>query len=259
MKILLAAKHTPVGPMKIGGVQSWIETVANVFERHGHTVHIAEPNTPPPDPQYDFGVFAHVGYTSHMACLCKRVKYISHGTIPDEQPVFGAGDDWLFTSEEVRGNWPGEVLRQPIDLDYWTPGNQKRDTLTMFSYRGNFPELATIAMDMGLRFQRIYRHSKDECREYLQRAKVVVATGRAALEAMACGCHVVIADRRPYQMPLIDYDTVGSMHRNYSGRGGVKVTRGTLTEGIVRALERGPMVDHVKRHHDAGRIVHQLC
>lgn len=255
MKILLAAKHPYGGKLKIGGVQSWQETVSDELSRRGNTVHFWGPEFGQVKEKYDLGIFANLKFTAGAVPFCKSVKFISHGIISDER----GGNGWFFTSEEVRGKFKGEILRQPIDLSFWSSVDCEKKYLTQFSYRSELPWIDHLAEEFGLEPIRVFNSSKSDVRDILQRSKVVMATGRAAVEAMACGCCVVIADNRPYQGPLLDFDVVGSMTRNYSGRGGVDITVDRMRVAIAESLGRGQMIDHVRRHHDVKDIADQLC
>ena len=255
MRILLAAKHPPGGRLKIGGVLSWCTTVAAELRALGHQVEYWGPEQEHPEGTFDLGVFANVRYTGRATYECDRVVKISHGVIPDE----AGGPEFLATSEEVRDRWGCKgIVRQPLDLEFWKPSGGRRAHLTLHSYRGRFDFLEGLAKSMGMTFS----HCKDEppegVREHLRLASVVVATGRAAVEAMACGAAVVIADDRPYQGPLLDTDTLGSMTRNYSGRGGVKPTIQNMREAIRRAIVEGSRREHVETHHDVRKIVPQI-
>jgi hypothetical protein len=87
----------------------------------------------------------------------------------------------------------------------------------------------------------------------------VLATGRAALEAMACDVPVVICDHRSaYQGPLMDLDIDGSMTRNYSGRGGETPTIENVRAAIEHAIDSGGKREHVLKHHDVRHVVDQL-
>lgn len=258
MRILLAAKHPPGGKLPIGGVQSWIETVAGELVRLGHTVAIWGPEWPLPGGEFDLGILANTRYTGAALGRCRRTLVISHGVIPDEEPV--GGDAQAFTSEGVREHWGGQgaVIGQPIDLGFWTPGSAPRGYLTRHSYRAGLEFLPALAAFRGLGFQHLRTEMPAAVRSVLQRSQVVVATGRAALEAMACGASVVIADDRPYQGPLLDPDAIGSRARNYSGRGGITPTAENMNQAIEAALQAGSLRHHVAEHHDARQVVQEL-
>lgn len=258
MRILLAAKHPPGGKLPIGGVQSWIETIASEFVRLGHQVVIWGPEWPMPEGTFDAGILANTRHTGAALARCRRSLVVSHGIIPDEEPL--GGDLQAFTSEGVRAHWGGQgpVIGQPIDLGCWTPGSAPRGYLTRHSYRAGLEFLPALAASRGLGFQHLRTEMPAAVRSVLQRSQVVVATGRAALEAMACGAAVVIADDRAYQGPLLDLDTLGSMARNYSGRGGARPTVANMERAIDAALQAGSLRHHVAEHHDARQIAQEL-
>lgn len=255
MQVLLAAKHPWGGRLKFGGVQTWQKTVADELVRRGHHVTFWGPELNLPCERFALGLVANLRHTAPALLVCEKVKKISHGIIPDEQ----GGDGWIFTSEEVQGSCAGTVIRQPLDLKFWQPGDCERIYLTHHGYRGELGCLTHLAKELGLEPIRIKEMVPEDVRKVLQRSRVVLATGRAAIEAMACGAAVVIADNRVYQAPLLDLDPFGAMHRNYSGRGGTVFTTDQLRTAIGLALERGSLRAHVETHHDAKRIVDQLC
>lgn len=255
MRALLAAKHPHGSSQPVGGVQSWTLTVANELRRLGHDVCFWGPEWPIPRVKFDFGIFANLMHTAPAERLCRRVVKVSHGIIADER----GGRDYLATSEEVREKWGcAGIVRQPLDLGFWSPGAEPRTLLTRHSYRQGLQFLPSVANDLGLGFTHLRQETQEMVRDTLRQSLVVVATGRAAVEAMACGAAVVIADDRPYQGPLLDPDTEGSMARNYSGRGGRPATRSEVQLGISRALDRGSLRAHADCHHNVRDIVKNL-
>lgn len=254
MKILIAAKHPPNGKMPIGGVQSWSATVAEALSDMGHHVECWGPEFGAITHHFDAGIFANWRYTQAAAKNCGKVLRISHGIIPDE----AIGD--AFTSEEVRHKWGGSgpIIRQPINLDFWTPMGRRRRYLVRFSYRSGLDYLSSIARQMNLAYVHLKNSDEPTVREFLRQAACVVATGRAACEAMACGAPVVIADHREYQGPLLDCDTVGAMERNYSGRGGTIATEPAIRQAINDAINRGSLRQHAERFHNSQHIAEQI-
>lgn len=255
MHVLLAAKHPHGSSLAVGGVQSWTREVAAEFRRLGHEVVFWGPEWRLPQAEFDLGVLANLPHTGAAEKLCRRVVKVSHGVIPDEK----GGPGYLATSEEVQAKWGcAGVIRQPLDLDFWSPGDEPRTLLTRHSYRQGLTFLPGLAGPLGLRFAHLRHEAPERVRDTLRRSAVVVATGRAAVEAMACGAAVVIADDRKYQGPLFDPDPVGAMTRNYSGRGGRPATRSELQLGIGRAIQRGCLRAHAERHHNVREIVREL-
>jgi hypothetical protein len=231
--------------------------VAAALERQGHEAVMWSPDLPFPAGRFHTGILANAGYIAPAARWCDDVLWVSHGIIPAEEPPQGA---CAFTSEGVRDHWgrQGPVIRQPIDLDFWTPGPGLR-RLVRYSYRGGLAFLPALAERMGMAFTHLQGVTHEQAREVLRGAACVLATGRAALEAMAVGVPVVILDHRSaYQGPLLDPDTLGSVARNYSGRGGVAPTPATVEAAIRVAVQRGSLRAHVEAHHDASKIAGSL-
>lgn len=260
MRILIAAKYMPTGPNPIGGVQSWCATVADELKRIGHDVELWQPGFDRPEGRFGFGILANWMHTEGVSGLCDRFVAMSHGIIPEERPP--SGWDVVFTSEGVRDHWrmDGRIIRQPINLGFWSgPGSRDRRGLVRYSYRSGLSWLSDVAADIGMSFTHARNFSHAKARVLLSSAACVLASGRAALEAMACGAPVVICDHRStYQGALMDLDTRGAMTRNYSGRGGIEPTRQNVRDAVTAAMLRGGDVDHVRTHHDARRIVKEL-
>lgn len=258
MKILLAAKHHPEGRLKIGGVQSWMTTLAAEFRKMGHDATIWSPEFVRPKGPFDVGILSNASHTRCMAPQCAKVLGVSHGIIPDEKPIHGLS--YAFTSEGVKRHWGGSgpVLRQPIDLGFWWQAEGTREGVVRFSYRAGLPFLESLCRDMGHSFKHVKSATPVQAREALHKAACVLATGRAAVEAMACGAPVAICDERNYQGPLVAYSIPSQMAENYSGRGGVVATRETVKAAIENAIRAGSQRRHVEAHHDSRKIAEQI-
>ena len=259
MKLLLAANHPPGGALPFGGVQSWISTVARRLIERGHSVSIWGEKKRLPKGRFDVGIIAHYRYASLAVTLCDRVISVSHGVVKDERPC----KRWpvVCTSEEVRDYWGGgEVIRQPIDLDFWSPQDAREPTLVFYSYRA--PESFGIehaAAKLGLRFKWLKDVSEFEARKELGRATAVCASGRAALEAMSCGVPTLICDWRPYQNgPLMCEDFGLAMRNNYSGRCGEKPTPESIAEAVSRAMALQFPRAYIAEFHDSGKITGEI-
>jgi len=265
MRILLAAKHAPHGSRPIGGVQSWCRTVANELARRGHEVETWGPEQPLPVDTFDLGVVANIMDTIPILGQCKSRVIVCHGIIPAENPAsrIAAKAPVAYTSEEVRDHWGGQgaVLRQPIDLTFWSPGPGPglRKYLTRFSYRGGLPFVPSIAQGLKLEYKHVRNLPPRAVRDILRRSACVLATGRAALEAMACGAPVVLCDHRSaYQAPLMDLDFTTAATRNYSGRGGITPTLHSVREAVTSSIEHGSQRQHVEANHNVVDIADQI-
>lgn len=257
MKILLAAKHAPHGSRPIGGVQTWCRTVCKELQKLGHETHTWGPEQPDPG-NFDFGIIANAQDTSRAFSWCNLVLNVTHGIIAAENP---ANNYAVHTSEEIKDFWKtdGPIIRQPIDMEFWKPLKTKKKYLTRFSYRSGLPWLANLAKDLKLEYRHVRNMTPLQAREIINQSVCVIATGRAALEAMSCGVPVVICDHRSaYQDPLINTDLYDAMYKNYSGRGGIRPNIGIVKTAIKRSIDEGSLRKHVKSHHESGAITKQI-
>ena len=256
VRVLIAARHPPGGKLLIGGVQSWCLTVGEELIRLGHEVTFWGPHTRI-DGMYDIGILANICDTRPALKMCLRHLTICHGIIPAEKsPV----KDVAFTSEEVRDFWHGDgpIIRQPINLAFWRERSAEKRFLLRFSYREGLDFVPDIAKELGFEYLHIRNASQAEARDAINQSACVIASGRAACEVMACNVPVVICDDRTYQEPLLDTDTIGSMQRNYSGRGGIRPDRQNMRDAIQSAINDGGLRAHVERHHDVKKITEEL-
>jgi len=260
MRILMASKREPGRPgRRDGGVQTWVATVAAELRRQDHDVDIVGAGWSPQG-RYDFGVFANAIHTAGMADCCDQAVLVCHGIVPDESP-----EDWphdvAYTSEEVRSHWrgAGAIIRQPLDLDYWSPGDAPATGIVRYANRGGLEWIPQVAASMGLPFTHIRGATHEQAREALRGAACVLASGRCAVEAMACGVPVVICDDRHYQGPLLHAGIMReAMERNYSGRGGVAPAPDNVRAAIDHAMLVGSFRWHAEAYHDAKRITQEL-
>jgi hypothetical protein len=262
MRIIIAGKFAPDGRRPMGGSQSWIATVAAELEKRGHEVTLWEPGRKARG-TYDLGIIQHLRHTRPVLNFCKRTIQIVHGIIDEERP--GNCDVTAYVSEGVRDHWNGDgpIVRQPIDLAFWQQSGRNRGGAIRFSYRKNALPYAKEACDaMGFEYRQVSDATPDEAREELGRSAIVFASGRAALEAMACGAPTVIYDNRSaYQEPLIGpYSPIQNMENSYSGRCGSEPTISRLLVAIEARAKtpKGWFREWVEKFHDVRKIVDQL-
>lgn len=260
MKILVASKRRPNKPgRRDGGVQTWIATVTAELRSRGHRVTVSDKDDKPSG-TYEVGIFANAAYTGRMKGPCERTTLVCHGIVPDEAPADGF-DRVLYSSEEVRAHWggSGDIVRQPVDLRFWRPNDRARGYLTRFANRGGLEMLPAVAARHGLEFVHARGLAAGEACKALWASDCVVATGRCAVEAMACGVPVVLADERHYQGPLLHTGGVTEwMVTNYSGRDGIMPNETNLTNAVYQAIERGSLREHAEQFHDVVRVADQL-
>lgn len=261
MKILLAGKFVPSGHRPIGGLQTWIATVRRELERLGHTCTEWQHGWNIPAAQFDLGILANMDQSRNLLKLSRRNIAVCHGIIKAEAPGSHADvDKQVFVSEGVRQHWgiAGAVVPQPIDLSFWCPGEDDvvQPVLTRYSYRRSATRCREVSQRLKLQFQHIHSCSALESRNLLRRSTVVLASGRAALEAMACGVPTVVYDHRSaYQGPLLDTDLERQLLNSYSGRGGVDPSLDDLLAACKASRGR---VGWVQRNHCARTVVQEL-
>lgn len=260
MRILLAAKHPPAGDVAFGGVASWCKTIADQFSAVGHECVFWGPGRRPPDGFFDVGIISNIKATKRSLQWCDRIVNVCHGIVPEESP----SDEYpvIYTSEELRDRFPvdGVVIRQPIDLHFWRAGNGRNAELVFYSYRSDdVLGLDVIARNLGLGFVHLRGVNAIEARERLQSASLVCASGRAALEAMACETPTVILDYRSYNgQPLCCPSIQSAMKTNYSGRGGVNPANIDLESLFRQTMAFQRPREHVCDHHDAQKIATEI-
>lgn len=260
MRFLFTALHPPAGGVAFGGVASWIKTICKEFTARGHECVTMGPGYPAPEGRFDVGVLSNLKYTRRAARWCDSVLAVSHGIVDDEGP--NERYRTVYTSEEVRDRWggDGDVVRQPIDLDFWREGGRERTDFVFYSYRAPETfELEHVARRLGLNFVWLRAASADEARSALQSAALVAASGRAALEAMACGAPTMICDWRDYNGgPLVCMDMDKAMRANYSGRGGVDPSTANMERIAQETMAFQKPRERVETHHDSRIIASKL-
>lgn len=262
MRVLLAGKYVPTGPNPIGGLQSWIKTVRAELQRLGHEVAEWQPGMQLSG-VFDLGIVANLSVTRPVLNFCRRSACVSHGIIDAERPEAGC-DRYVFVSEGVRDHWgmAGDIIRQPIDLEFWSPGNQDRAWVTRYSYRTASIHGDAASDALGLPYRHVMNVTHEEARDALRSSALVFASGRAALESMACGAPTVIYDHRAaYQGPLLGKKLSVQRENSYSGRG---EDRNPSLDDVLDECDSSLLADppewrrYVEKFHDVRKIVPKL-
>lgn len=268
MRILLAAKYVHGGRENRGGVQSWTKTVLLKLLQSGHEVELWEPGFAVPNSDFDIGIFANHGYTSRLVPLCKRTINVVHGIIPDEAPNPQLFDEFIYVSHGVSFFWTqkgmpqGKIIGQPIDTDFWSPEDvDYRIGVVRWSYRNTElmgRELAGVLNEPYIHMTNL-THSKG--RDVIRRSRLVIASGRAALEAMSCGVPTLIYDHRGYNGgPLLCKDMGVAQLHSYSGRSGIRPALKDLVQAADDAFDKPEEFwrEWVLNHHNAAKITQEL-
>lgn len=246
--------------MPFGGVQSWCETIAKALNARQIKTEFWGPRMRLPSERFDLCLLANASKAYLAAKAARKAVNICHGVIAEEKPF---GDlPVVYTSEEIRDHWrrPGPIVPQPIDMEFWSPDDSRRDLLLFYSYRS--PEslgLERTAEALGLRFVWIKSATHETARAAMRQSAICFASGRAALEAMACNAPTVVCDWRDYNGgPLMQDDLEQAARRNYSGRGGVDPRAADLVEIARRTIEAQRPRDYVEARHEAKAVADAL-
>ena len=269
MKILITAKYVS-GIVEEGGSSRFFACVAQALVNMGHEVILSN------KPDAVVGECFDLIICSHNAIL-KQIKQnpapklcISHGLIGDEHLTYGA-DRYVSVSDEVRRDNLGrginsEVIGQPIDiLEIKKSGDKLKKILIIrqqpidpdpFEYLSEKYDVRIS--DMGYPIEK-----------QIAWADLCITLGRGALESMAQGKPVIVADSRPYNLQIAGHAAIGDGYvtqelireiarNNFSGRRfKIPVTREWLESELNKydPAHSEFLHNYVKENHDASKIV----
>lgn len=255
MRILIAAKYVS-GNAKEGGSSRFFGCLSDAFMDLGHEVFKTTNDKTFDGEAFDVVVCSH--FVPHG--VIGRKIYISHGIIGDEIMKPGA-DDYISVSEEVQSNnrahgFESRVLPQPIAI----PHNVRpiNDTLKNILVIRREPVSNDPFAFLSDRYNLKYSDIDAPIEEQIEWADLCVTLGRGALESMAYGRPVIVADNRPYIGALgdgyVDEETADEFEAcNFSGR----FLRVPLTqEWILSEIEKyNPddavfLADYIRENHD---------
>lgn len=236
-----------------GGSATWARTVKYVLRELGM---LAEHHQP-----------ADLVISSHRCNVQRGVPnvHVCHGIVEHERPDPGATVN-VAVSEEVRDYWGlKHVVRQPIMHSFWEhDGSEVEPLIVRWSNYGGLSWLPSV-MPKGFEYQHVHGVTMDDGKAAMQKAALVIATGRAALEAASMGKEVLLLDHRPYagtQYGGVLSQRWGVAKRtNYSGRGGLEWSPGVVQQDLQDALgfrSAEQLRGQVMGIHDPHQIVREL-
>ena len=236
MKILVASSSLT----GYGGSESHTKALHAELDRQGHDVTLCEAGGIPDSTAFDVALLTHNLTVARFFDTFPdyppdKVVQTVHGLVPQlEKPWTRHPIRYVAISEGIAQAYPGldmTVIPNAVDLEVFKPTRQLPENprvLLSLAQSDSFNDmLRRICRERGIefRFRNKFRNPISEIYEEMQEADIVVGIGRSAIEAMACGCAVLVADHRPYQNPLMDgwiywEDFLHAMYKNYSGRSG---------------------------------------
>ena len=266
MKILITARYIS-GDAREGGSSRFMRCLADTLRGMGHFVTALADPGPVAGDYWDLIICSHHEQFAAIRDNPARKLYVSHGLTPDENFPLGA-DRYVSISEEVRrhnlrlSEIDSEVIGQPIMIRPRTrPADEVRRILVI---RGHAPDpdpFAFLAGEYDLRISDPGTPIEDQ----IEWADLVIALGRGALEAMAQGRPVIVADCRSYIGAYgdgyIQWENVREMAKcNFSGR---RYWVPLTPEWIQAQVDKYNPIDsmilykYVSHNHDARKIAAQ--
>jgi len=217
---------------------------------------------------------------NHNTCLAQAQVwglqgpkvFTSHGPIHPLEQAHGGADYYVAVSEEVRvvmaernicegcghTHIPRhmDVIRQPIDLDLYRPQEKTRNILIMPKYAEAVEAAAQACEGMDYDIAHYKLNPVDNLHEEMGKYKVVITAGRGAVEAMACGCQVMIYNGPGRLDGWVTPENVGVMAQvNYSGRCfRVESDIETLRRGMLEVWPDEDLRPWVEENHDAAKV-----
>jgi hypothetical protein len=196
LKVLVTAKYVS-GEAREGGSSRFMKCVIDTLKTLGHEVLATNDPKPFVKEKFDLIICSHL-----LNEIKENQAYkvcISHGIIGDEY-FFPGADRYISVSDEVRDDnlWRGissEVIGQPIPIGppIW-PGKRLRNILVIRREAVAYDPFAFLAEKYNLRYSDLSKPIEEQ----IAWADLCITLGRGALEAMAQGKTVLVADNRPY-------------------------------------------------------------
>lgn len=192
-----------------GGTETWTMTMVKSFRELGHNAHFTstngllhnsfKSNFKDLKEFYDLVI---INGKSNIPLFRDRGRvsfFISHGILPSQEHPDNGTDIILSVSEEVcesitsKGFKCNGIIRNPIDLNKYKSNRKVNEikTIGFFDRRRKFPFINEIKKFYNV--IEIGNPPIQNVKDILDKCDLVVATGRAAYEAMALSKNVIVS------------------------------------------------------------------
>ena len=260
MRILVTAYHVS-GDVSGGGSSRFMKCVVDTLLAMGHEVIATADVHSQINVQYDIIICSHV--LSIIQANPSWKVNIAHGIIGDEYMIPGA-DRYIAISEEVREfneerGYVSEVIGQPIPIGkYAAPSKNLKKILVIGKSLSEFAFLSE-------RYEVRMSDPAVPIEKQIKWADLCITLGRGALESMALGTPVLVADNRHYIGSVGDgYLTTENIKEvascNFSGRKfRIPLSQEWIEEEVSKYNPAGSrdLYEYVKENHDALKVVEQ--
>lgn len=260
MNILVTSLHKDASG---GGSGSYTSTLIKALEKLGHKVTYSITPGKEQQTNYDIVISSHNKQLAQIESWTIPIVHICHGIVPiDEHPVAGASAYVAITPEVSKFldllGYSNTVIPQPIEIPEDISQTTARDILYIINSASrclvwDLPGIVISKKDIPIE-------------EQIKTAKIVITIGRGALEAMAWGKPVIVADNRWYMGAKGDgyvtpenFDKLGQT--NFSGRCfNIDATQ-TWIEGELKKYNPNDglkLRELVAKKHDSLKVAQQL-
>lgn len=203
-----------------GGSGSYTATLMKALRKLGHNVTYSDAPGTEQQTEYDMVISSHNRQLVQIESWNIPIVHICHGTVPtDERPVAGASAYVAITPEVSRYldslGYSNTIIPQPVEIPEDISQTTANDILYIINSASrclvwNLGDISISKKDIPIE-------------EQIKTAKIVITIGRGALEAMAWGKPVILADNRWYMGAKGDgYVTPANFDQleqtNFSGR-----------------------------------------
>lgn len=224
-RILVTARYVSgVDVLTEGGSGRFMRCVADTLRELGHDVVATTDPQEVAEEKFDLIICSHKEKFEAVKNNPAPKLFISHGLISDEAPPVDA-NLCVSVSEEVQKHnrllgVESRVIGQPVRLNWQTSvGPSLRKILVIRRYPVERDPFAFLARKYDLR----YSDPSLPIEPQIEWADLCITIGRGALEAMAQGRLVLVADNRGYIGEIgdgyVDVNNVRAISRcNFSGR-----------------------------------------
>jgi hypothetical protein len=263
MKILVTAKYVS-GSAYEGGSSRFYKTVIDTLLSMGHNVTVTTNPCEYVHLGFDLIICSHGEKLSSIKNNPAPKVCISHGIIEEEKMQSGA-NRYISVSQEVQlfnreRGFESEVIPQPITIRKQTrPKNELKNILIIRRYPMIYDPFEFLSEKYNVMESDIDKPIEDQ----IAQADLCITLGRGALEAMAQGKPVLVADNREYIGAkgdgYVNKDNIAEIAKNnFSGRRfNIPITREWIESELAKYNpdDSDFLYNYVKENHGADQIV----